>query len=351
MQSSPARTIYRLAEVYRGLGQAAEAHDLATVDARLSRLFGFVAGANPVAATRVTSMLSLRGFKPAELAMLGASIKPVVKFEDIPFADAALFTARHHSHYRITQSQPYRKDGLMLRSEPAKPGADALVVLYVGRDERAQQLADLEANDQDDVQSAGALLGIPACCIDAFEADVRRSRVDEDTLNDDACRRVLLSAVEAPGDARLCPLSNLELLGFYPCHARCPAAIARANAVLAALETQRSGAANEVLRRLRGDYLFWRLPFFARLDVGADAVPIGPGTAEVQVSPGGLIVNVFPHQPAAAIQRRFAGLLTQAFNGGTHVSVVADQLVARRGDARLHGFAAAEQSPILARFV
>ncbi|MCB9738151.1 MAG: DUF483 domain-containing protein [Deltaproteobacteria bacterium] len=301
----PAPHPYRLARIYAELAARARRHDWGTVDASLLHLTGLRPTSGNTARPRVASMLSYRGFKPAELAMLAAGEKPVVKFEDIPLAEADTFFARAEGHYRLIRSAPYAKDGLMLRTHPVGSDEEALVTIYAGRDERVDALAAVERQAPDDARSAGALLGFPPCCVEAFCADMEGSRVDEDTVNDDSCIRILSTA--KPGRAVLNPLSNFELLGFYPCSAHCDAATALAERNLAALERQRPGAAARARQRLSGTYLFFRLPFFAKVP----NVPADDGTLSLD----GMLVNVFPHEPAATIQRRFAALLATAHAG------------------------------------
>lgn len=307
----PAPHRYRLGRIYAELAARARRGDWGAVDATLSHLTGLRPGHGGAARPHVASMLSYRGFKPAELAMLAAGVKPVVKFEDIPLAEADAFFARAAGHYRLIRSAPYAKDGLMLRTHPVGPEDEALVTIYAGRDDRVDALAAVEQQAPDDARTAGALLGFPPCCVEAFCADMHRSRVDEDTVNDDATIRVLQTA--QPGRAVLNPLSNFELLGFYPCSAHCEAATAIAERNLEALDRKRPGSAARTRERLRGTYLFFRLPFFAK-------VPNTPDDGGL-LSLDGLLVNVFPHEPTATIQRRFAALLAAAHADRTVIDV------------------------------
>lgn len=309
----PAPHPYRLGRIYAELAARARRRDWGAVDASLSHLTGLRPSGGPPARPRVASLLSYRGFKPAELAMLAAGVKPVVKFEDIPLAEADTFVARAEGHYRLIRSEPYAKDGLMLRTHPVGPDEEALVTIYAGRDERVDALAAVEQRAPDDARSAGALLGFPPCCVEAFCADMERSRVDEDTVNDDSCIRILQTA--KPGRAVLNPLSNFDLLGFYPCSAQCDAATAIAERNLEALERQRPGSAARARERLTGTYLFFRLPFFAKVP----NLPAEDGSLSLD----GMLVNVFPHEPAATIQRRFAALLTAAHGDRATVEVAA----------------------------
>ncbi len=335
----PAPHLYELARIYAGLARACRRGDRSTIEQTLTRMLG-LDGEAATASPRVSSMLAYRGFKPAELAMLAAGDKPVVKFEDIPLPDADAFVARMDGRFQLVRTAPYVKDGLLLRSERPAPGRELLVTLYASRDDRAHRLAALEAATPDDARGAGRLLGFPACCIEAFVEDMQRSREDQDTVNDDACRRVLATA--RPGHALLSPLSNLELLGFYPCHARCPQAVALAERNLGALEQQRPGSAARTRSRLAGTYLFYRLPFFVRLPHAPDE--------QGWVATDGWCANIFPHQPAATVQRHFAARFAATIAGAEAIAVRDDQLWRRDGQGERPAGGPATWPPLLAFF-
>ena len=242
-----------------------------------------------------TTMLRYRGFKRAEIAMLLCGIKPVVKFEDIPTAAASAFVARYGDRFVLSVSAPYRKDYLLLRSSPTvATDKSALVTIYAALDDRGLELAALERSDPTNVAAAGQLLSIPTCCTQAFAADAQRARVDEETVNDDATARLLRSVADGTGHPALDPLSDLELLGFYPCSLRCDAAIARASEVLAAIDSLWPAHGQLCRRALGTPALFFRLPFFARkIDAQWRA-------------------NVFTQRDVAPVQSVFAAAITHA---------------------------------------
>lgn len=305
-----------LATAYGQLLRAAASGDVAGVDSLLQGLFGLRSppASAPATAPRVREMLRYRGFKPAELAMLAADIKPVVKFEDIPVRQAAAFVDRFATSYTLSRSHAYLKDGLLLRSRPcATNHPDALQTIYASRGDASLALQRLEEADPEDIRGAGALLGIPACCAAAFADDFDRSRSDQDTLNDDACIRMLYTAAAGTDAAAMCPLSDAELLGFYPCRVDCPQARARAAVVLHALDVHQPGSADATLASLAGTYLFWRLPFFARLPGGTDD--------DGWTSTDGFEINLFGHRSVRAAQLRFASLLSAALTSVRAVRV------------------------------
>jgi hypothetical protein len=296
---------YQLGEVYHRLRAAVRNGQPAQASRLLGEALGVELPAEPLPArlpVRLRPMLSYRGVKPAELAMIAADLKPVVKLEDLPIAQAAVFTRRYRDQFRILQSDPYRKDYLLLRSSPAVADAHALVSLYVSRGPEAEQLRALEQGAREDFHGAGGLLGFPRCCVDAFAADFAHSRADQDTLNDDACRR-LLASCDAP-DAAVNPLSDHELLAYYPCRLDCSASLARAHSVARALDRSRPGTGAQLPHLLGAPTVFWRLPFFGTLRGRWQ-----DGHFELS----GIDLNAFPDPEVARIQqwwaRHLAGLL------------------------------------------
>lgn len=323
---------YQLAEIYTNLRRAVTAGR----EAEAARALGQVLGVELPAKTpepdpRVTlePQLTYRGFKPAELAMLAADLKPVVKFEDLPLAEAARFVARHREHYRLETTPPYRKDYLLLRSRPVpagSPGADQLVALYASRTDAGARLRDLEMRQREDIAGAGQLLGFPACCVQAFAHDFEASRRDQDTVNDDATRRLLTSAGRDgawhAGEPGLNPLSDLELLGFYPCRLDCPHALALAHRNVAALLHARPHLRPTLEDRLARAVLFWRLPFFATLQGRFD----GDALIVSHVH-----VNAFPDANVRRIQAFFAAHLGGWLAGGERVVATAQGVEVREG--------------------
>lgn len=312
---------YQLAQIYHTLRQAVAGGQPAQASRGLSQALGLdlpdrppdfaLARAN---ARGLVPQLTYRGFKPAELAMLAADVKPVVKLEDIPLAAARRFVASHGGRYRITASEPYLKDCLLLRSHPAPPGhPSSLVCLYVSRGDQGAALHTLEAEHRENVEGCGRLLGFPACCIAAFAADFAVSRADQDAVNDDACRRVLVTAgPDRPGHPGCNPLSDLEMLGFYACTARCAAALALATRTAAALGQAHPEALAQARTQLCRPALFFRLPFFLVFDGSFQ-----DGTLvyrDVQA-------NVFPDPVVRRVQAWFAAHLLAVLGPGDRLRI------------------------------
>lgn len=360
---------YQLGTIYASLRRAVLAGDWPRASELLGQALGCELPGRPghpeiahALAHRSVRQLSYRGFKPAELAMWRSGLKAVVKMEDIPLADA-------HAWLRQQARDPspspesgrgaafglgkaYRKDYLLLRSQPCLPGdPQALVCVYAGAAEAIAALRRTEAEAREDAAAAGKILAIPDCCARAFAADFAASRADQDALNDDATRRLLMQAnANSPGPWQLNPLSDSELLGYYPCSLACAPSQARAAAVWAALQASDPAHALMAPLRLSRPVLWWRIPFFAVLQ------PLPPQAQVADLSPaGGPIVryqhcrfNAFADPVARAIQGLLAAHLSPWLDRGDGLSADPFGLSIFRGPERiLHLPSASGMAPLL----
>ena len=329
---------YELSRIYGELRGAVATGRLAEANALLAAVLGMdldpaqhYTAADQLDAV-MASDLSFRGFKAAELAMLAANLKPVVKFEDIPIEQAMRFTRRYGRHYNLTVGPQYQKDYLALRSQPLERGAGdrlakALVCIYASRDDSGRRLLELEERDPANIHATGELLGFPSCCIDAFAADFQRCRDEQDDINDEACRRLAATASQGRrGAPALNPLSNHELLGFYPCDMRCAAALAYARRSAAALARVRPQHLGDVRDQLGRPCLFWRLPFFVHFDGEVERGRLHYRSARV---------NVFPDAEVAELQRLFASHLLPWLQRGDTLEVSAESLRVAKGPTTL----------------
>ena len=124
-------------------------------------------------------------------------------------------------------------------------------------------------------------------------------------------------------DACTNPLSDLELLAYYPCRLDCPASLERARAVAGALAQARPGVLPQIRQALSAPTLFWRLPFFATLEGRWQG-----GEFELD----GLTVNAFPEPAARAVQGLWARHLAGLLSPGTRLARVGPQWLALTPD-------------------
>lgn len=340
---------YRLASLYAELRNAANKGDQSTAISLLSEALGcqLPRDVTPISADRCTTRLSYRGFKPAELAMLAANLKPVVKFEDVPSKAADQFVERYGQHYQLVRGPQYYKDYLTLRSRRAPlRGEVPMTFIYASRDDAGERLRTLEHDHPDAIEKAGELLGFPACCSAAFARTFAISRNDQDALNDDAVYALLQATMQTPGMKELDPLSDLDLLAFYPCTPRCAHAAAFADRTLAALQQSAPVQAAEAISTLGAPILYWRMPFFIVFD--GEAIAGAPATIHYRHAR----VHVFPDPAVARLQRLFAGLILPLLDRGDQLTMEAGDVVIRAqgaevGRLRRQG----DRSPVLGVWV
>lgn len=150
----------------------------------------------------------------------------------------------------------------------ARLGPRDVAVLYAARDlAAAQALRDAEgavlpgrggssAADAGAHRAVGLALGFPPCCVDAFAARLARGvdRLVEGGPGGLAEDYVALRAAWVPRpDARVNPFlmrAGAQLVSFYPCRLDCPAAVALAARVLAAVTRRAPQAARALLATL-----------------------------------------------------------------------------------------------------
>ena len=333
---------YTLQGIYDELRHAARAGDQDAAIAALERALGVTLprAAGLAGPGRCVTRLSYRGFKPAELAMLAANLKAVVKFEDLPLPSAQLFVRRHAARYTLNVGAPYYKDYLMLRSrKTGLLGEMPMTFLYASRDDAGERLRALERSRPDAIVEAGDLLGFPPCCARWFADVFERSRHEQDTVNDDAVYALLRATMARPGLAGLDPLSDLDLLAFYPCGPTCAAAAAFAERTLVALERSAPASAAKARADLGAPVLFWRIPFFLVFDgePADEAHTPGPGPG---IRYRHAHLHIFPDPVVSRIQRLFGGSVLAAIDAGDLVQIDGGDVVVyaeNKEVARLRG--------------
>ncbi len=133
------------------------------------------------------------------------------------------------------------------------PRERVLVDLFVARDARtAARLAELHAEETPDASSVGALLGYPACCVQAYVAQVEHG----DPTHDRYAVAARTSFGPGPWPAVLDDTS-LALLPHVPCTYRCESSREQAAALLATLRTEDRALHDAILRYLRGPILYF----------------------------------------------------------------------------------------------
>ena len=341
---------YQLADIYARLRRAVTNGDVRQSVALLSEALPVVlpvpdaSQLTDALANGLTSSLTCRGFKPAELAMLADDVKPVVKFEDIPLADGLRFQARFKDQYRILQSPPFSKDYLLLRTRPGTPSPqEALVTLYVSRGDQGERLREVEVRDPFAAVESGTLLGFPSCCTQAFAEVFGASRDDQDTVNDDATRQVVSQAPPtSPGNAWLNPLCDFEPIGFYACSPTCPNALDLARRSVNALSHRRPDLMPRMQAALTAPTLLWRLPFFLVFEGQAD----GEGVSYTRVH-----ANAFPDPVVRRVQSVFAAAVLPTLRRGNWLAVRSDHLEVRKDGAVVAQLALTDTPPVLSTWV
>ena len=221
----------------------------------------------PVPEAWLTRSLTMQGFKPAELAMLRHGLKPVVKLEDIPEAEAETFHQQHGAGLTLVTSAPYVRDDLATDQLPSEQDTEAprLVTLYASQGDEALRLRDLDRDGpRKHARQAGSLLGYPSCCVEHF-AQVSERGHDAGVGVNEAVTRALWARTPRPDE----PLpyltstySDLGLVSFYPCNLRCPEALAWARRVEAVITADDKDLAARTLAACARPVLFFRLSFF-----------------------------------------------------------------------------------------
>jgi hypothetical protein len=139
----------------------------------------------------------------------------------------------------------------------------AAIELYAARDaETVRRLVELQERDPTEAAPAiGALLGYPACCVQAFAAQIDRA--------DNSYNRYAIAARTAFGPGAW-PSSlddtALKLLPHFPCTYRCERSREQATQLLSALALEDAPLQSKILAYLRGPVLYFDHDHQIRLD-------------------------------------------------------------------------------------
>ncbi len=258
--------IGRLAELYDRVVASSRRGDVAAAHAVYLAIVGLRARRHATAvperpARRTAAVLDFSTPRKVDLIALARGARRVAKFEDLTADAAEALAARLRARrLRTVIAGPYEKrldvavavprGGAPLFAVVASWGSEADEVVEAERDRSAAG-----------TRRAGLALGYPPCCVEHFSALERGVAAHEDGINE--------AAIRSPAGLRdraipweMNPLSAHAPVGFTPCSVACPAALAFARRVLAAVraESERSYAIAE--RTLRRPILFFRYPLF-----------------------------------------------------------------------------------------
>lgn len=261
-----------LAQRYDQLRRAVASGNAPAIDAGFDALAGLVpervTGEGPV---HRAALLRYDAPRRVDLIALRRGARDIAKFEDLP-ATRALALARQLTREGFTAHTegPYRRRFDLALSID---GAGDRFSVLASRGDAALRLAEVERDRSDDgTRRAGALLGYPRCCVEAFIATSRSPAAAQDGVNE-ACLRALADA--GPVHWSLHPLSTDSPIGFAPCHGRCEHAMSFARRVFDAVQADAPAAADTLRRTLLTPLLALRVSLFWAL---VDGAPCAEGT-------------------------------------------------------------------------
>jgi hypothetical protein len=247
------------------LARAAEG-DPARAEAAFYDLVGLTPRHTPAVAERVERAALIRYDAPrrVDLVALRRGARSIAKFEDLPRAVADALARRLTAEGLRTRVEgPYAR---RFDAALSVDGAGDRYSVIAARGGAADALAEAERDrSADGARRAGALLGYPPCCVEAFLVTARGADAARDGVNE-ACLRALADA--GPTHWSLHPMSHLSPVAFAPCHGRCPRAMAFARKVFDAVRAEDPSAAETIRRTLATPILALRVSLFWAL-VGA----------------------------------------------------------------------------------
>jgi hypothetical protein len=244
-------------------GDAAAAHTafLAAVGLRARRVPDRVPTALPA---HTIAMRRYGEPRRIDLVALAEGARPVAKFEDLAAGVAAKLVQRlEASGLRVVRVGPYSKrfDVSVSREQ----GGGALYTVIASRGAEAQAVAEAERDrSSEGARRAGLALGYPPCCVEAFVAVERTPAAEAEGINEAAIRATV--GLDGPIPWEMNTLSQMSPVGFTPCRADCPEALAFARRLIDALGRVDPEGRDVVERVLRRPILFFRYPLFHVLD-------------------------------------------------------------------------------------
>jgi hypothetical protein len=324
-------------------GDARAAHDafLAVVGLRPRREATRVPTALPA---RTVAMRRYGEPRRIDLVALAAGARRVAKFEDLSEADAARLAARLGAEgLTVVRVGPYTKRFDVSVSDAAGAARVDLHTVIASRGAEAPAIAEAERDrSPEGTRRAGLLLGYPPCCVDAFVALAASGAAEAEGINEAAVRSTAGLDGEIPWEMNT--LSHMSPVGFTPCRAACPGALAFARRLLDALGRADASGLAVVERVLRRPVLFFRYPIFYVLD-GAPAPARAVHYAAALPNDDGTGLP-----PALAAWQ--ADEIGSVLAAGDRVEIEGGALSVRRGGEVIAAWALADaRVPMLLRFV
>lgn len=262
---TPLAALYDEVSAASARGAAREAHDafMAIVGLQRRRDVSAVPIAQPA---RSIAMRRYDEPRRIDLVALRAGARPVAKFEDLAEPAAARLSARLRAEgLTVVRVGPYTKRFDVSVADDARAAGQGLYTVIASRGAEAPAIAEAERDrSAEGTRRAGLLLGYPPCCVGSF-VTVQASRAAElEGINEAAVRSTIGIDAEIPWQMNT--LSQLSPVGFTPCRATCPDALAFAHRLLDALGRSDPAGLAVVERVLRRPALFFRYPIFYVLD-------------------------------------------------------------------------------------
>lgn len=258
----------RLDLLYDQLRDAAARRDEPRADAAFHAVAGLAPDRTPPGDARDVPRAALIRYdapRRVDLVALRRGARDIAKFEDLPRDTAAGLARRLAAEgFAVRAEGPYAR---RFDTAVSVDGAGDRYTVVASRGGAAHALVEAERDRGDDgTRRAGALLGYPPCCVEAFLATSRSPAADADGVNE-ACLRALCDA--GPVHWSLHPLSSLSPVGFAPCHGRCARAMSFARKVFDAVGAEDPDAAATIRRTLSTPILALRVSAFWALAGGA----------------------------------------------------------------------------------
>ncbi len=247
--------------LYREVTSASEAQDFTRARAAYLAAVGLARDldAPPTAPTTPPPAIRLIEWnKPRriDLIALESGARDVAKFEDLSSDEARRVQAWAAARgLRSVVNGPYRKNFIVTVAQESPDSG--LFAVIVSRGDRGERVAAAELDrSPEGTRRAGLALGYPPCCVDHFSSLPRDGLALRDGINEAAIRAIDGLRDGLPWEMN--PLYQASPVGFTPCSAYCPHALAFARRLLEALQRVDPAGYDAVRTTLQRPVLFLR---------------------------------------------------------------------------------------------